>query len=128
MAKGIYIGADNIARKVKGMYVGVDGVAMKVKKAYIGVNDVARLFYSTEELITFAINGVSYQAVKGMSWSVWCDSEYNSNNDFACHDGLNTVQNTSLGFSVGTKNGVLLIYVTPNDVITEGTNYQALYD
>lgn len=45
MAKGIYIGADNIARKVKGMYVGVDGVARKVVKGYVGVDGVARLFY-----------------------------------------------------------------------------------
>lgn len=47
MAKAMYIGVDNVARKVKKLYIGVDGVARKVKKGYIGVNGVARLFYSS---------------------------------------------------------------------------------
>lgn len=47
MAKGIYVGVDNIARKVKKMYVGVDGVAHKVKKVYVGdENGKARLAWS----------------------------------------------------------------------------------
>ena len=50
MAKGVYIGVDNVARKVKKMYVGVDGVARKVKKGYIGVGGVARPFFSGGEL------------------------------------------------------------------------------
>lgn len=47
MAKGIYVGADNVARKVKKMYVGVDGIARRVKKAYIGVAGVARQYYDS---------------------------------------------------------------------------------
>lgn len=42
MAKGAYIGIDNIARKVKNGYIGVDGVARKIKAAYIGIDGVAR--------------------------------------------------------------------------------------
>lgn len=42
MAKGNYIGEEDIARKIKKAYIGVNGVARKVKKAYIGVNNVAR--------------------------------------------------------------------------------------
>lgn len=41
MAKGAYIGIDNIARKVKNGYIGVDGVARKIKAAYIGIDGVA---------------------------------------------------------------------------------------
>lgn len=46
MAKGAYIGVNNVARKIKKGYIGVDGVARKIKKAYIGVNGIARLFWS----------------------------------------------------------------------------------
>ena len=55
----MYIGVDNVARKVKNIYVGVDGVAHKVKKAYIGVNDVARTFISSNALqfIGFSTTG-----------------------------------------------------------------------
>lgn len=45
-AKGsVYVGVNDVARKVKTMYVGVNGVARKVKKIYVGVNGVARLCY-----------------------------------------------------------------------------------
>ena len=46
MAKGIYIGVNDKARKVKKCYIGVDGIARKVKKAYIGVDGVAQLVYT----------------------------------------------------------------------------------
>lgn len=46
MAKAVYYGISDVARKVKKMYYGVNGVARRVKKGYIGVNGVARLFYS----------------------------------------------------------------------------------
>lgn len=45
MARGAYVGINNVARKVRKMYVGVGGVARKVKKGYIGIGGVARLFY-----------------------------------------------------------------------------------
>lgn len=48
MAKAVYYGISDVARKVKKMYYGVNGVARKVKKGYIGVNGVARLFFSGE--------------------------------------------------------------------------------
>jgi hypothetical protein len=39
MAKAMYVGVDNKARKVKKMYVGIGGVARKVKKAYNRIRD-----------------------------------------------------------------------------------------
>ena len=42
MAKGAYIGVDNVARKLKKGYIGVDNVARKIIKAYIGIGGVAR--------------------------------------------------------------------------------------
>lgn len=53
MAKGIYVGVDNIARKVKKLYFGVDGVARKVTKGYIGVDGVARPFFSGEKKLVY---------------------------------------------------------------------------
>lgn len=46
MGKNIYIGVDNVARKVKQPNIGVDGVARKVKNGFIGVDNVARQFFS----------------------------------------------------------------------------------
>ena len=47
MAKKVYVGVDDVARRVKKMYVGVDGTARKVKKGYVGVGGVARPFFTT---------------------------------------------------------------------------------
>lgn len=41
----VYIGVNDVARKVNTMYVGVNGVARKVTKAYVGVNNVATLIF-----------------------------------------------------------------------------------
>jgi len=50
MSKGIYIGVDDVARKVSKVYIGVDGIARKVLKSYIGdENGIARQFYSAEK-------------------------------------------------------------------------------
>ena len=54
MAKAVYYGIGDVARKVKKMYYGVNGVARKVKKGYIGVNGVARLFFSGEGKISYS--------------------------------------------------------------------------
>ena len=48
MAKGMYVGINNVARKITKAYVGAGGVARKVKKGYIGVNGVPRLFFTSE--------------------------------------------------------------------------------
>ncbi|MDR0929799.1 MAG: hypothetical protein LBM74_08860 [Oscillospiraceae bacterium] len=46
MSKGLYVGADGIARKAKALYAGVDGIARKAIKGYIGdINGIARQFW-----------------------------------------------------------------------------------
>ena len=48
MSKNIFIGVNNVARKVKSIYIGVNNVARKVKYVYIGDNNnKARLCYSS---------------------------------------------------------------------------------
>lgn len=53
MAKGAYIGASGVARKIKKGYIGVSDVARKIKKAYIGVGGVARLCWGGGELVYY---------------------------------------------------------------------------
>ena len=48
MAKGIYVGAGGVARRMKKAYVGVAGKARAVRKMYVGVGNRARLCYSAE--------------------------------------------------------------------------------
>lgn len=53
MAKGIYVGVDNTAKKVSKVYAGIDNVAKKVTKGYVGVGNVARPFMSSEEILSY---------------------------------------------------------------------------
>ena len=53
MGKNLYVGIDGKARKAKKIYVGIDEKARKVKKAWIGVNGIARLFYSSEGILSY---------------------------------------------------------------------------
>ena len=50
MAKAIYNGVANVARKVKESYAGVNNVSRKVKRGYIGVDNVARHCYSARSV------------------------------------------------------------------------------
>lgn len=51
MAKELYIGVDNKARKVKKIYIGVNNIAREVKAMYTGVDDKARLCYKSGPLM-----------------------------------------------------------------------------
>jgi hypothetical protein len=42
---------------------------------------------SSKPLITFTINGTSYQAEDGMTWAEWCESEYNTDGYKIADDG-----------------------------------------
>lgn len=55
MAKKVYIGVDNKARKVKKIYFGVGDKARKVKKGYIGVGGVARPFWTGGEVAYYGV-------------------------------------------------------------------------
>ena len=45
MAKNIYVGVNNIARKSNKIYTGVNNVSRKVTEGYIGIGGLARQFY-----------------------------------------------------------------------------------
>lgn len=75
MAKGVYIGVNNSAKKVKQIYIGVNGQAKKVKKGYIGVNGQAKLFFSSENF-TYDGVGNSSQALTTGRYSMMCSNWY----------------------------------------------------
>ena len=138
MAKAVYVGIDNIARKIKGAYIGVDGVARKVKKAYIGIDGVAQLCYEGKPpavLIEFTVAGRrgevygTYQAEEGMTWIDFIESEYNPPADeasaaigeirtFGILDGSNYV-------SYSHEGGIMSIGATVDKVIENGKKYTA---
>lgn len=53
MAKQIYVGVADKARRVAKAYIGVDGVARKIKKAYIGIGGVARPCLSSDAVYKY---------------------------------------------------------------------------
>ena len=48
----VYIGVNNIAKKVSSLYIGVNNKARKVKSGYIGVNNKAHSFLSSGPDVT----------------------------------------------------------------------------
>lgn len=45
MARRIYLGSSNSARRISNMYIGVSGRSRQIIKGYIGINGAARQFY-----------------------------------------------------------------------------------
>ena len=43
---------------------------------------IYNLAHNGNKLITFTIDGTTYQAIKGMTWAEWVDSEYNVNQEY----------------------------------------------
>lgn len=63
------------------------------------------------QIITFTINGTTYQAVDGMTWAEWCDSEYNTGGFYVYPTGNQICD--AVGY-VRTKDGVSVL---PSDII-----------
>ena len=51
-------------------------------------NEVHYAAAGSVTLITFTINGTSYQAEEGMTWGDWVNSIYNTNNEFELRPDL----------------------------------------
>ena len=84
MAKNIFVGVNNVAKKPKNIYVGVNGVARKVKSAYIGVNGVARKVWPTSLLPTTYQRVEYIQSASGSSTNItelgYIETGYKPNN------------------------------------------------
>ena len=65
-------------------------------------------------IISFTINGTSFQAEEGMTWNQWCSSDYNTGGYYAGVGDSN---------SVGTSIDTVIYSVTVDDVITPDFAY-----
>ena len=74
------------------------------------------LSWKSVALITFTIYGNTYQAVAGMTWAEWCDSQYNTNG-YYYEDGFVNAENQDIvGYADGQR-------VLPSDVIVANADY-----
>lgn len=116
MAKGMYIGVGNVARKVKKAYVGIGGVARKVKKMYIGVGGVARLCFSS---------GARKVSIANLTASMYAHAGVNNDNYALFGSGVVNAYSTNLSQTVpsalegGTSNaaaksGTYAVFVSKN--------------
>ena len=53
----IYVGVNNVPKKIKGLWVGVNGVTKNVKNVWIGVNGVSKIVYTAGYIVVFNANG-----------------------------------------------------------------------
>lgn len=69
MAKDIFVGINNQARKVKNLYIGINGKARKVVSGYCGVNGIAKQFWPGISTVSVPFNWTdSYtETVNGIS-------------------------------------------------------------
>jgi hypothetical protein len=74
----------------------------------------------TSNLISFTIDGVSYQAEEGMTWEDWVNSEYNVDK-FWC-DGNYCVRPAN-SWMYAILNAKFII-IKPSDVICDGCVYR----
>lgn len=119
MAKGVYIGVNNVARKVKKGYIGVGNVARKIKKAYIGVGGVARPFWAGGEVVYYGAVDKLYAAVN--------DHYALSNSKYAIFTGGNTTRaNASPG--VAAFDASLTKTINSNGLQSYGGGYTKLND
>ena len=113
MAKNIYVGVSDVARKVSKAYVGVSGTARKIIKGYVGVNGVAQLFYSPSNAFTSSPIPRTWTAVlsghyKGTnSYGEWecymSESAYSSNYAYNSFDGDTSTMTRASDMGVTNK-------------------------
>jgi hypothetical protein len=68
----LYVGIDNVAKKVNNIYIGVDGIARKILKGYVGIDGIAQQFYSGAIEINYTgTYTTSDVTVDGVSYTLW---------------------------------------------------------
>lgn len=74
-----------------------------------------RVASSAKKIISFTISGTSYQAEEGMTWTQWCDSNYNTDGDYYYTADSSTV------YWVSERNWIESVSKT--DIIIANTAY-----
>lgn len=96
----------------------VDGTLYSIDHGKTRIDGTVRVLVLGGGLITFRIENLTYQAVEGMTWAEWCESEYNTAG-YAING--NRVERAKGLMFVGDQK--------PSNVITNGaiyTEYMAL--
>ena len=80
---------------------------------------------SAESLISFTIDGTSYQAEEGMTWGEWCESDYNTGSYYVNENlgGWVILSSTSWVIPNGS-----LDHIYGTDVIISDGEYAVYYD
>ena len=93
-----------------------------------GTYENGALYVLENELITFTIDGTSYEAEDGMTWGEWCDSEYNTGG-YAAHPNIGVGTEDS---KVPAKNQYCITYnsslVSFGDLIIANASYGLRYE
>lgn len=71
-------------------------------------------------MITFTIEGITYQAEEGMTWGQWIDSKYNDGSVTAL-DPVGGMAPVTHNDKIISKNGIMYQYT--NKIIENGYNY-----
>ena len=120
----MYIGVNNVARKISNCYVGVNGVARKVKAVYIGdVNGVARLVWqSVKKKVSSVKNDIALGSITD-SYGLYRTQYVYKVNDNHILIGMRT------GSHSGKLRGMIYnCHLNDNgDVISE-TRYESSYE
>lgn len=78
---------------------------------------IYNLAHNGNKLITFTIDGTTYQAIDGMTWEEWVNSEYNVNQGYFLSS--NTINSSSGMYYVAEVNGT--------DTIKDNSAYTLRY-
>lgn len=66
-----------------GLSAGTHRITVKARASgYADSAESEAVSYAASDLITFTIGGTTYQAVSGMTWGEWVESEYNTDGEF----------------------------------------------
>jgi len=115
MAKGVYVGVNNVAKSVKSIYVGVNNVAKKVTKAYVGVNGIAQQVYSAgdDPSVEYAVKFSSDGNFILSSYARWDGTMQ------ASTDGGNTWQTWNGSYLYGDANTPVYVRGIGNSVVKQ---------
>lgn len=78
---------------------------------------------SSVNLISFTIDGTSYQAEEGMTWGEWCDSEYNTIGAVAHSSGHIYDKNYTMYITPESES----VAIPPSGIIVDGRSYKFRY-
>lgn len=88
----------------------------------VGLDNIIAIQEELIGTITFTFNGVTYSALRGMTWAEWCDSKYNTIGLYIGDDGTVLTPN---GNTIGTAN-YDYVDITGDMVIIEGETYMEI--